>query len=77
MNLGHSQEDIWRIRKAISEASSFEEVEHLTKLLQAGQIPNKVYKKKSGAQNAGKLTVHYVKIINLYIKINCYIRRKY
>ncbi|XP_025416056.1 U2 small nuclear ribonucleoprotein A' [Sipha flava] len=49
---GHSQEDIWRIRKAISEASSFEEVEHLTKLLQAGQIPNKVYKKKSGAQNA-------------------------
>jgi len=48
---GHSQEDMWRIRKAISEATSLEEVEHLTKLLQAGQIPNKNQKKKSGTQN--------------------------
>lgn len=45
---------MWRIRKAISEASSLEEVEHLTKLLQSGQIPNKDPKKKSGAQNTGK-----------------------
>lgn len=52
--LGHSQEDMWRIRKAISEATSLEEVEHLTKLLQAGQIPNKDQKKKSGAHNNGK-----------------------
>lgn len=57
INLGHSQEDMWRIRKAISEASSLEEVEHLTKLLQAGQIPNKDPKKKSGAQDAGKFTI--------------------
>lgn len=57
---------MWRIRKAISEASSLEEVEHLTKLLQAGQIPNKVSKKKSGAQNTGKSTVYYIKIIYLY-----------
>lgn len=47
--LGHSQEDMWRIRKAISEATSLEEVEHLTKLLQSGQIPNK----KSNTQNGG------------------------
>lgn len=52
--LGHSQQDMWRIRKAISEATSLEEVEHLTKLLQAGQIPNKDQKKKSGLQNGGK-----------------------
>jgi len=44
---------MWRIRKAISEATSLEEVEHLTKLLQAGQIPNKNQKKKSGTQNGG------------------------
>lgn len=45
---------MWRIRKAISEATSLEEVEHLTKLLQAGQIPNKNQKKKSNTQNGGK-----------------------
>lgn len=45
---------MWRIRKAISEATSLEEVEHLTKLLQAGQIPNKDQKKRSMANNGGK-----------------------
>ncbi|XP_026820880.1 U2 small nuclear ribonucleoprotein A' isoform X2 [Rhopalosiphum maidis] len=44
---GHSQADMWRIRKAISEASSLEEVEQLSKLLEAGQIPNKDQNKKS------------------------------
>lgn len=45
---------MWRIRKAISEATSLEEVEHLTKLLQAGQIPNKDPKKNTSIQNGGK-----------------------
>lgn len=54
MFLGHSNEDMWRIRKAISEATSLEEVEHLTKLLQAGQIPNKDQRKKLGTHNRGK-----------------------
>lgn len=54
INSGHSKEDMWRIRKAISEATSLEEVEHLTKLLQAGQIPNKNTKKNTGIRNGGK-----------------------
>lgn len=54
VNIGHSQEDMWRIRKAISEASSLEEVEHLTKMLEAGQIPNKNKNKKSVPLNGGK-----------------------
>jgi hypothetical protein len=51
---GHSQADMWRIRKAISEASSLEEVEQLSKLLEAGQIPNKDQNKKSVPLNGGK-----------------------
>lgn len=45
---------MWRIRKAISEATSLEEVDHLTKLLEAGQIPNKEHNKKSVPVNGGK-----------------------
>jgi len=45
---------MWRIRKAISEASSLEEVEHLTKLLESGQIPKKDQSKKSVPLNGGK-----------------------
>jgi len=45
---------VWRIRKAISEASSLEEVEQLSKLLEAGQIPNKDQNKKSVPSNGGK-----------------------
>lgn len=44
---------MWRIRKAISEASSLEEVEQLSKLLEAGQIPNKDQNKKSVPSNGG------------------------
>lgn len=49
---------MWRIRKAISEATSLEEVEQLTKLLQSGQIPNQDPKKKVGIQNGGKLIIN-------------------
>ncbi|XP_050536505.1 U2 small nuclear ribonucleoprotein A' [Daktulosphaira vitifoliae] len=54
---GHSKEDMWMIRKAIAEATSLEEVEHLTKLLQAGQIPNKDPKNKSKKQNGDEENV--------------------
>lgn len=36
---GPSAEELWKIRDAISKASSLEEVERLNRLLQAGQIP--------------------------------------
>lgn len=36
---GPSQEELWKIREAISKASSLEEVERLNRLLQSGQIP--------------------------------------
>ncbi|XP_075235713.1 U2 small nuclear ribonucleoprotein A'-like [Lycorma delicatula] len=36
---GPSAEELWKIREAISKASSLEEVERLNRLLQAGQIP--------------------------------------
>lgn len=38
---GPSAEELWKIREAISNASSLEEVEHLNRLLQAGQIPGR------------------------------------
>ncbi|XP_046669983.1 U2 small nuclear ribonucleoprotein A' [Homalodisca vitripennis] len=38
---GPSAEELWKIREAISNASSLEEVERLNRLLQAGQIPGK------------------------------------
>uniref|UniRef100_A0A1B6CPM3 Probable U2 small nuclear ribonucleoprotein A' n=1 Tax=Clastoptera arizonana TaxID=38151 RepID=A0A1B6CPM3_9HEMI len=38
---GPSAEELWKIRDAISNASSLDEVERLNRLLQAGQIPNK------------------------------------
>jgi len=44
---------VWRIRKAISEASSLEEVEQLSKLLEAGQIPNKDKNKMPVPSNGG------------------------
>lgn len=36
---GPSQEDLWKIREAISQATTLEEVERLNRMLQAGQIP--------------------------------------
>nr|CAD7417077.1 unnamed protein product [Timema poppensis] len=38
---GPSPEELWKIREAISKASSLEEVERLNRLLQAGQIPGR------------------------------------
>ncbi|KDR19400.1 U2 small nuclear ribonucleoprotein A' [Zootermopsis nevadensis] len=38
---GPSQEELWKIREAISKASSLEEVERLNRLLQSGQIPGR------------------------------------
>ncbi|KAK3930129.1 U2 small nuclear ribonucleoprotein A' [Frankliniella fusca] len=38
---GPSAEDLWKMREAISKASSLEEIERLNRLLQAGQIPGK------------------------------------
>jgi hypothetical protein len=38
---GPSQEELWKIRDAISKASSLEEVERLNRLLQSGQIPGR------------------------------------
>ncbi|GLH03277.1 hypothetical protein R5R35_001888 [Gryllus longicercus] len=43
---GPTEEEVWKIREAISKASSLEEVEKLNRLLQAGQIPGH---KPSGA----------------------------
>ncbi|XP_034243085.1 U2 small nuclear ribonucleoprotein A' [Thrips palmi] len=40
-NKGPSAEDLWKMREAISKASSLEEIERLNRLLQAGQIPGK------------------------------------
>lgn len=36
---GPSAEEVWKIKEAISKASSLEEIERLNKLLQSGQIP--------------------------------------
>lgn len=41
MVAGPSAEELWKIREAISNASSLEEVERLNRLLQAGQIPGR------------------------------------
>lgn len=41
VNKGPSAEDLWKMREAISKASSLEEIERLNRLLQAGQIPGK------------------------------------
>ncbi|XP_054274900.1 U2 small nuclear ribonucleoprotein A'-like [Macrosteles quadrilineatus] len=38
---GPSAEELWKIREAIANASSLEEVERLNRLLQAGQIPGR------------------------------------
>lgn len=45
---GPSPEDLWKMREAISKASSLEEIERLNKLLQAGQIPGKMVERKAG-----------------------------
>lgn len=39
MNLGLTDEEISKIREAINNAGSLEEVERLQKILQSGQIP--------------------------------------
>lgn len=38
---GPSAEEVWKIKEAISKASSLEEIERLNKLLQSGQIPGR------------------------------------
>ncbi|XP_066993688.1 U2 small nuclear ribonucleoprotein A' [Anabrus simplex] len=38
---GPTQEELWKIREAISKASSLEEVERLNRLLQSGHIPGR------------------------------------
>ncbi|KAJ8887911.1 hypothetical protein PR048_007395 [Dryococelus australis] len=38
---GPTPEELWKIREAISKASSLEEVERLNRLLQSGQIPGR------------------------------------
>ncbi|XP_063229977.1 U2 small nuclear ribonucleoprotein A' [Bacillus rossius redtenbacheri] len=38
---GPTPEELWKIREAISKASSLEEVERLNRILQAGQIPGR------------------------------------
>ncbi|XP_049830228.1 U2 small nuclear ribonucleoprotein A'-like [Schistocerca gregaria] len=40
---GPTAEELWKIREAISKASSLEEVERLNRLLQAGQIPGRAH----------------------------------
>ena len=37
--LGLSEQEIYKIREAISKANTLEEMERLQKMLQAGQIP--------------------------------------
>lgn len=41
ISTGPSAEEIWKIKEAISKASSLEEIERLNKLLQSGQIPGR------------------------------------
>ncbi|KAG8252589.1 U2 small nuclear ribonucleoprotein A' [Homalodisca vitripennis] len=55
---GPSAEELWKIREAISNASSLEEVERLNRLLQAGQIPGKgIFRLLTFIHNYNFLTV--------------------
>uniref|UniRef100_A0A8D8MDG7 Probable U2 small nuclear ribonucleoprotein A' n=1 Tax=Cacopsylla melanoneura TaxID=428564 RepID=A0A8D8MDG7_9HEMI len=49
---GPSAEEVWKIKEAISKASSLEEIERLNKLLQSGQIPGR---EDSEKQHNGKV----------------------
>lgn len=40
MLIGHSKQELWKIRDAISKATTLDEIERLSQQLQAGQIPD-------------------------------------
>lgn len=56
VNLGYNEEDKSLIINAISEIKSLEEIEYLTKSLQAGEIPNKKQKGYTETLYEGKYT---------------------
>ncbi|KAL1116809.1 hypothetical protein AAG570_005279 [Ranatra chinensis] len=58
-----SQEEIWKIRQAISKATTLEEVERLNRMLQSGQVPGAQRKTSSNARQFN------VSAITLYINI--------
>jgi hypothetical protein len=53
---GPSQEELWKIREAISKASSLEEVERLNRLLQSGQIPGRGGRQSNKGEHCQLLT---------------------